>query len=66
MLFNREKLSNFMKQNNITNTALAKQLYVSEGTIRHIVAGIKQPSLAMSYQISVIMNCTIDDLVIKH
>ena len=65
MLFNRVKLSNFMKQNDITNVALARQLGVSEGVIRHIVIGTKQPSLAMAYQIAKIMTCTIDELIEK-
>ena len=65
MLFNREKLSKFMKLNGITNSALAKELNVSEGAIRHIVTGIKQPSLAMTCQFAEMMNCTVDELVIK-
>lgn len=65
MLFDKEKLSSYMKQNNITNVALARQLSVSEGAVRHIVTGTKQPSLAMTYQLAKIMNCTIDELIKK-
>lgn len=54
-----------MKLNGITNSALAKELNVSEGAIRHIVTGIKQPSLAMTCQFAEMMNCTVDELVIK-
>ena len=64
-MFNGKKVSSYMKENNITNVALAKTLGVSEGAVRHILVGIKQPSLAMACDIADMMGCTVDELVIK-
>ena len=64
-MFNGKKLEKYLKQNKITNVALAKQLGVSEGAVRHIIIGIKQPSLAMANEIARMMGCTVDDLIIK-
>lgn len=62
-MFNGEKLSAFMKREGMTNVALAKKLGVSEGAVRHIIVGIKQPSLYMACEIAQMMGCTVDDLV---
>ena len=62
-MFNGEKLANYMKTNGITNVALAKKLGVSEGAVRHILVGIKQPSLYMACVLARMMGCTVDDLV---
>ena len=64
-MFNGEKLSNYMKENGITNVALARKLGVSEGAIRHILIGIKQPSLYMTCEIAQMMGCTVDELIAK-
>ncbi len=63
-MFNREKLSEYLKKNKITQLGFAKQLGVTEGAIRHIVVGIKQPSLDMTVRIAQLMGCTVNDLVI--
>ena len=65
MLFNGKKLSDFMKEKGMTNVALAKQLGVSEGAVRHIIVGIKQPSLAMANEIAQMMGCTVDELIVR-
>lgn len=64
-MFDGKKVSSYMKENNITNVALAKRFGVSEGAVRHILVGIKQPSLAMACDIASMMGCTVDELVIK-
>ena len=64
-MFNGKKLEKYLKQNKITNVALAKQLGVSEGAVRHIIVGIKQPSLAMAHEIAQMMGCTVDELIKK-
>ena len=64
-MFNGKKLERYLKQNKITNVALAKQLGVSEGAVRHIIVGIKQPSLAMAHEIAQMMGCTVDELIKK-
>lgn len=63
-MFNRKKLSEYMKENKITNVALAQSLGVSEGAVRHIVVGIKQPSLAMTAEFARMIGCTVDELVL--
>lgn len=65
MLFNRKKLSEYMKENGISNVAMAKTLGVSEGAVRHLLVGIKQPSLAMTVEFAKMMGCTVDDLVVE-
>lgn len=62
-MFNRKKLADYMKENGITNVALAKRFGVSEGAIRHILVGIKQPSLAMAHEIAQMIGCTVDELL---
>ena len=62
-MFNGKKLEKYMKDNGITNVALAKQLGVSEGAVRHILVGIKQPSLAMARELAEMMGCTVDELL---
>ena len=62
-MFNGKKLGEYMKEHGITNVALAKQLGVSEGAIRHILVGIKQPSLAMARELAEMMGCTVDELL---
>ena len=54
-----------MKEKGMTNVALAKQLGVSEGAVRHIIVGIKQPSLAMANEIAQMMGCTVDELIVR-
>ena len=61
-MFARKKLAEYLKKNNITQTSLAKRLGVTEGTVRHIVAGIKQPSFAMVCEIADIMGCSVSEL----
>ena len=63
-MFNGIKLAEFLKANGITNVALAKRLGVSEGAVRHIIVGIKQPSLAMACELSELMGCTLDELIV--
>lgn len=65
-MFNGKKLSEFLKKNGITNVALAKQLGVSEGAVRHILVGIKQPSLAMANELAQMMGCTVDELIVEN
>lgn len=62
-MFNGKKLEEFMKENGITNVALAKQLGVSEGAVRHIIVGIKQPSLYMATELAKMMGCSVDELI---
>ena len=64
-MFNGKKLFDFMKKKGMTNVALAKLLGVSEGAVRHIIVGIKQPSLAMANEIAQMMGCTVDELIVK-
>ena len=64
-MFNGKKLSDFMKEKGMTNVALAKQLGVSEGAVRHIIVGIKQPSLAMANELAHMMGCTVDELIVR-
>ena len=64
-MFNGEKLVAYMKENGITNVSLAKKFGVSEGAIRHILVGIKQPSFVMACEIAEMMGCTLDELVNK-
>ncbi len=62
-MFNGEKLKKYLKENGISQLAFAKQLGCSEGAVRHIIVGLKQPSLAMVTDIARVMGCRIDDLV---
>ena len=64
-MFAREKLKKYMKENGITNVAMAQKLGVSEGAVRHILVGVKQPSLAMTVELAQIMGCTVNDLVVS-
>lgn len=64
-MFNGKKLEKYLRDNDITNVAFAKMLGVSEGAVRHIIVGIKQPSLGMAQEIAQIMGCTVDELIIK-
>lgn len=62
-MFNGKKLGDYLKENGISQLALAKRLGCSEGAVRHIIVGIKQPSLAMLTEIAQMMGCKLDDLV---
>ena len=64
-MFNGAKLAKYLKDNGITNVELAKRLGVSEGAVRHIIVGIKQPSLAMASELAGMMGCTVDELLVK-
>lgn len=64
-MFNRKKLDDYLKKNEISQLGFAKTLGVSEGAVRHILVGLKQPSLALCTLIAEQMGCTVDDLVIK-
>lgn len=64
-MFNGKKLGDFLKENGITHAAMAKTLGVSEGAVRHVIVGIKQPSLAMATEFAKMMGCTVDELLIK-
>ena len=65
MLFNGKKLADYMKQNGITNVSLARKLGISEGAVRHVIVGIKQPSLAMASELATMMGCLVDDLILS-
>lgn len=62
-MFNGEKLLAFLKENGITQAELARTLGVSEGAIRHIIVGIKQPSLYMTCEIAKMMGCSVEELL---
>ena len=64
-MFNRKKLKDYMKKQGITQSQMARDLAVSESAIRHIVTGLKQPSLAMTVVFAKMIGCTVDDLIIK-
>lgn len=64
-MFDGKKLEKYLKENGITNVALAKTLGVSEGAVRHIIVGIKQPSLAMAQELAQMMGCSVDELIKK-
>lgn len=64
-MFNGKMLEKYLKENKITNVALAKTLGVSEGAVRHIIVGIKQPSLAMATELARMMGVTVDELLVK-
>ena len=64
-MFNRKKFQNYLEKNKISYSELARKFGVSEGTIRHIAVGIKQPSLAMTCDIADLMGCNVDDLLEK-
>ena len=62
-MFNGEKLKNYLRESGVSQNAFAKRLGITEGTLRHIIVGIKQPSLAVATDIARVMGCKIDDLV---
>ena len=64
-MFNGARLGEYLREQGISNVALAKMLGVSEGAVRHIIVGIKQPSLAMACELAELMGCKVDDLLIK-
>lgn len=64
-MFNGKKLGDYLKKNGISQSAFARTLGISEGAVRHIIVGLKQPSLAVLTEIADMMQCTLDDLVIK-
>ena len=64
-MFNGKKLSEYLKENQISQSALARKLGISEGAVRHIIVGIKQPSLYMATELAEMMGCTVDELLIK-
>ena len=64
-MFDRNKLSDFMKEKEISASEMARRLYVSEGAVRHILTGLKQPSLAMTVQLAEMMGCSVDELLVR-
>ena len=64
-MFNGAKLGEYLREHGMSNVALAKKLGVSEGAVRHIIVGIKQPSLAMACELAELMECKVDDLLIR-
>lgn len=64
-MFNRKKFQSYLEKNKISYSELARKFGVSEGTIRHIAVGIKQPSLAMACDIARLMGCSMDELVVE-
>lgn len=62
-MFQREKFKDYMAKNGISYTEMGRRLGVTEAFIRHVVNGVKQPSLAMAADISEMMGCTVDELV---
>ena len=64
-MFDGKKLKEYMEKNGITNVALAKTLGVSEGAVRHIIVGAKQPSLGMANELAQMMGVTVDELIKK-
>ena len=63
-MFDRKKLADYLKENGISKVELAKRVGVTEGHVRHIISGVKQPSLATAKAIAVMMGCSIDDLTL--
>ena len=62
-MFDGKKLKKFLDDHKMSMSEMARRVYVSEGAMRHIVSGIKQPSLAVATEIAVIMGCSVDDLI---
>lgn len=65
-MFNRKALIDFMEEKKISTSSLAKELGVTEGAIRHITSGLKQPSLVLAVRISEKMGRTVDSLIVKN
>ena len=61
-MFNKEKLRVFLDDNAISQSELARRLGVTEGTVRHILVGIKQPSFYMACALADLMGVTLDSL----
>ena len=64
-MFDRQKLKEFLSKKNKSVSAVARELGVTDNAIRNILYGIRQPSLVMTAQFAEMMDCSIDDLVIK-
>lgn len=64
-MFDGKKLAKYMKEHGVSNVSLAKKFGVSEGAIRHILVGLKQPSFIMAVEIAKMMGCKVDELVIE-
>ena len=62
-MFDGEKFARYIKDSGLTNAAMARRLGISEGAVRHIIVGVKQPSLYMAYEISRMMGCSVDALL---
>ena len=62
-MFKKEKFKEFLRDHNISMCECARRMFVTEGTIRHIIMGIKQPSLWITCQIALMMGCGLEELV---
>lgn len=61
-MFNKEKLRAYLEDNVMSQSELARRLGVTEGTVRHILVGIKQPSFYMACVLADLMGVTLDSL----
>lgn len=61
-MFNKEKLRAYLEDNVMSQSELARRLGVTEGTVRHILVGIKQPSFYMACALADLMGVTLDSL----
>lgn len=61
-VFNKERMSELMKQQDVTYEALAAQIGVSKAFVGYLLRGYKEPSLAVAKRIADFFGVTIDEL----
>lgn len=57
------KLQELMEQANISQSELARRLNVTHGAVNKWVAGVARPTVDNLIALSVIFDCTMDELV---
>lgn len=56
-------IAEFRKKNNYSQLAVAKVLGVSQQSVSHWETGVREPPIEILIKLSILFNCTVDELV---
>lgn len=64
-MFNGKKVLAWLREKDMTKVELAFRLGISEGAVRAVLVGVRQPSLVIATKIARMMGVKLDDLIVE-
>ena len=62
-MVNGEKIHQLMAEKGIQNKKMAEEVGISEAMMTYIIKGLREPNVSTLVRISLVLECTVDELV---